>query len=248
MKILVFGAGNWQNEGQADFFKTTFEEWRNRVRCFCGDPEMFISAGTYSDPKFNPIPSIPVIQNGITTTRPYSRDWNYGRNGFITGCWHSLLNKEFDVLVHVQCRTLLGEDLLTNLHRFMDSDKQIMAPKYVSKTRGIDNSVDIAMMAMKPDAVRTYTSFGIRPSLSPYDQMNSEEEAFELFGNVWYNPWPNVSSNRKRESGIGIDSDDDLSKEEFMKLPMIAAHKHASEEDIKDWCKAHPCKVNGGLL
>lgn len=247
MKIVVYGVTNWDSQAQVDYLKPSLEEWRNRVRCFCDEPEMFMACGTYSDPKLNPL-NIPLIQNGVTKTRPYSKDWNYFRNGFITGCWHSLLNMEFDVLIHVQCRTLLGADLMSNLHRFMDSNKQIMAPKYVSKTRNIENSVEVGMMAMKPDAVRLYTSFGIRPSLSPYDQINCETEALELFGNSWYNPYYEINTCRKRESSFGKDGVDDLRKEEFMKLPIIAAQKHASEQDIQDWCNAHPYKSKGGIM
>lgn len=246
MKILVFGVANWDNQSQADFLQPYMEEWRNRVRFFLDDPEVFIATGTYSDEEFCPI-NVPIIQNGVTKTRPYSKDWNYFRNGFITGCWHSLLNNDFDVLFHVQCRTLLGIDMMSTLHRFMDSNKQIMAPRYVSKTKNIKNSVEVGCMAMKPDAVRTFTSFGIRPSLSPYEQINCETEALELFSSSWYNPWPTFDTCRKRESNFGKDSEDDLSKDEFMKLPVIAAQKHASGDDVKDWCKEHPYNIKGGI-
>jgi|TARA_R110002126_G_scaffold122632_2_gene264413 hypothetical protein len=247
MKVVVFGTTNWDSKAQVDYLRPSLKEWKNRVNYFCGDPEMFISSGTYSDPKLNPL-SIPLVQNGVQKTRPYCKEWNYFRNGFITGCWHSLLNMEFDVLVHVQCRTLLGTDLMSMLHRFNDSVNQIMAPRYVSISRNISNSVEVGMMAMKPDAVKTFTSFGIRPSLSPYEQINCEEEALELFSTSWFNPFPAISSCRKRESGFGEDGPDDISKEEFLKLPLIAAQKHASEKDVLDWCKRHPYDIKGGLI
>jgi len=247
MKIVVFGVGNWDSQAQADFLKPSYEEWRGRVRYFCNEPEMFIATGTYSNPKEAPL-NVPIIQNGITKTRPYSKNWNYFRNGFMTGCWHSILNMEFDVLFHVQCRTLLGADMMSNLHRFMDSSKQIMAPRYVSKTREIENSIEVGCMAMKSDAVRLFTSFGFRPSLSPSAQVNCETEALELFKDSWYNPYPEINSCRKRESSFGKDGEDDLSKEEFMKLPLIAAQKHASGQDVKDWCAAHPYGLKGGIL
>ena len=246
MKIIVYGVTNWDSKAQADYLCPSLEEWRNRVRYFLHDPEIFMTTGTYSDSKFNPL-NIPLIQNCITKTRPYSKEWNYFRNGFITGCWHGLLNMEFDILFHVQCRTFLGVDLISDLHRFMDSNKQIMAPRYVSKTRNITNSVEVGCMAMKPDAVRLFTSFGVRPSLSPYDQVNCEKEALDLFGNSWYNNKPEISTIRKRESSFGKDMDEDISKEEFMSLPIIAAQKHASEQDIFDWCLAHPYGNNGGI-
>lgn len=245
MKILVFGVTNWHSQHQADYLKKSLEEWRNRVRYFCGDPELFISTGTYSDPAFSPL-NVELVQNGIPKTFPYSKNWNYFRNGFITGLWHSILNKKFDVLVHVQCRTFLGIDLIQPLHRFMDSSKQIMAPRYVSKTRGIDNSVEVGMMAMKPDAVRIFTTFSNRPSFSQREQPNCETEAYNLFEKEWYNPFPEINSCRKRESGIGKDSVDDLTMEEFMKLPLIAAQKHADENDIIAWCAAHPYGSKGG--
>jgi hypothetical protein len=247
MKIVAYGVGNWDNQVQAEHLKIYYEEWRNRVRAYCNEPEMFIATGTYSDPKFTPL-NLPVIQNGVTKTRPYTKEWNYFRNGFITGCWHALLNLEFDVLIHVQCRTLLGVDLMGNLHRFMDSSKQIMAPRFVCIPKNIHNSVEVGLMAMKPDAVRLYTSFGLRPSISPFDQINCETEALELFSDSWYNPYPEVHTCRKRVNSFGKDSEDDLSKEEFMKLPFIAAHKHAKKEDVEDWCHAHPCKIKGGIL
>ncbi len=246
MKILVYGVTNWDSKAQADYLKPSLEEWRNRVRYFCNDPELFMASGTYSDPTHNPL-NIHLVQNGVTKTRPYCKNWNYFRNGFITGCWEALINREFDILVHVQCRTFLGTDMISNLHRFNDSNKQIMAPRYVSKTRNITNSVEIGCMAMKPDAVRLFTSFGLRPSLSPFEQKNCETETLDLFGDSWYNMYPEISTTRKRESSFGKDSDDDLSKDEFMKLPIIAAQKHASKEDIQEWCHAHPYDTKGGL-
>jgi hypothetical protein len=247
MKIIVFGVGNWDSKAQSDALKPSYEEWRNRVRYFCGDPEMFISTGTYSDPNFNPL-NIPLVQNGITKTRPYSKNWNYFKNGFNTGCWNALINKEFDILLHVQCRTLLGEDLTTNLHNFMDSTKQIMAPRWISKTKKIKNSVEVGMMAMKPDAVRIITSFGIRPAFSPIGQLNCETEALELFSDSWYNPYQSINSIRKRDTGLGKDSEYDVPRDEFLSLPMIAAQKHASKMDVEDWCAEHPCTVKGGFM
>lgn len=247
MKVLVFGVANWDNQAQADYFKPYMEEWRNRVRYFVNEPDMFISTGTYSDPTQMDV-NVPIIQNGITKTRPYSRNWNYFRNGFLVGCWNAILNYDFDILLHVQCRNLIGIDMISMLHRFNDSNKQVMAPKYISESRDIKISIDVGFLAMKPDAVRTYTTFGIRPSLSPFDQINCETEAYEIFGDSWYNPFPEINTIKKRESNFGKDGDADLSKEEFMRLPIIAAQKYANIEDVKDWCNAHPVKSKGGLV
>jgi len=247
MKVVVFGIANWDCQAQADYLKPYMEEWRNRVRFFVNDPEIFISTGTYSDPKYSPL-NLPLVQNGITKTRPYSKNWNYFRNGFMTGCWNALLNMDFDVLFHIQCRNLLGTDMISNLHRFMDSTKQIMAPRFVSKSIGIDNSVDVSLMAMKPDAVRLFTSFGLRPSLSPFEQQNCETEALELFKDSWYNPYPEINTCSKRVSSFGNDGPDDMSKEEFMRLPFIAAQKHASSQDVADWCAEHTYIAKGGIM
>ena len=248
MKVVVFGVTNWDNEIHANAVAPEIEEWRDRVRCFIKEPEIFIASGTYSDPKFNPINPIKLIQNGVTKTMPYSVGWNYFRNGFITGCWNALLNMEFDILFHIQCRNFVGIDLMTNLHRFNDSNKLVMALNYENKEHNI-KGIDVSCIAMKPDAVRMYTTFGTRPSFTIQDFTNCEQEALELFSDYWYNPYPEINTCKKRSSEFAVDSEgSDLSKEEFMRLPIIAAGKHAPREDILEWCEKHPCKKKGGIM
>jgi len=248
MKVVVFGVGNWDNKLQSDADKLTYNEWYNRVRCFVGDPYTFIATGSYSEPKYNPL-NVDLVQNGITKTNPYSRRWHYFRNGFQTGLWNSLLNLDFDILFHVQCRSLLGIDMIPYLEQFNKSSKQIMAPTSKTTTSKDDPYVEIGVMAMKPDAVRMLSTFSLRSSFCFAKDITCEQEIRDMFRGSWYNPFPEIKTIKKRFTQMGVDSEEmDMSKESFMKLPIIAAGKHASNEDIQDWCDAHPYKLKGGIL
>jgi len=242
-KLIVFGVTHWNSKKDVNEQKNHLIEWYTRVKKYVPYSEIFLTAGTYSDPAFNPL-RIPIINNGIKYTQEYCIEWNYFRNGFMTGIWHAALNLDFDVLCHIQCRNLIGEDLTQYFEDFYKRDESIMAPQWNSSKRG--TCIEVSLMAMKKPAIEKYLAGGLRPSLSPYGPLlNTEEEAFHLFDKgEWYNPFYWIKSIRKRDpdkwnAGRKY-SQWDVKMEDFIKLPFVASSIHCSKEELEEWKKEHP--------
>jgi len=244
MKVVVYGVVHWDSEKHAKEQRSDLIEWYTRVKKFIPCDDIFLTAGTYSNPQFNPLP-IPIINNGIKYTNEYSIEWNYFRNGFMTGIWHASMNLDFDILFHVQCRNLIGEDLSPYLENFYNREEIMMAPQWKASRWGI--TVEVSLMAMKNDAVKKYVGGGLRPSLALYSPvLNTELEAFHLFNEngQWYNPFYWITSTRKRDpdkwnAGRKY-SQWDVPMNRFLKLPFIAINKHCSKEEADEWRKENP--------
>jgi hypothetical protein len=251
MRVMVFGVCNWDTEEDALGQKEHLEDWLTRVNYFIKPSNVFLAAGTYSNPKWSPLPQLRLVQNYWIPLGPYSPVNNYFRNGFMAGLWHSLINEygNFDILFHMQCRQLIGEDITDKLSDFLNhKDKFIIAPRW----RDYDhnrwcNYVDISNVGMKPIAVQMLTAMGLRPSIGlridPGEEyyVQSEEEAALLFQNHWYNPWPEIETTRQISWRLYPRKNKELTREELLKLPFVATtRKNSIEEDINEWKRTHP--------
>lgn len=248
MKIAVFGVYHWLNEPptqeQIDYCK----DWEARIHKHIGECEIFVTTGTYSDPKFSPFSkNIPIIQNGCPPTQKYSVDHNYFRNGFMTGIWHALLNiKDYDILYHVQTRVKIGDNLTSHLQEFIKLENcSVMAPRFASN---LGTLIEISCMAMKPSAVLAYATQGLRATFTPPDSntMSCEQEAYLMFYQTWYNPWPHVITTRQLDpdqrglphpfySAFTISESTEINK-----LPMISTGKHILDKFSQQWEQQHP--------
>lgn len=253
MNVIVYGVHHWTNEKQSDECIAHCKEWYDRIMKFVPNvKKVIIATGNYCNLEFNPFPKeVQIIQNKIPLSEPYSRKYNYFRNGFMTGIWHTLLNEEnWDVLFHVQGRVLLGKDLANEFKSFIENEKvSIMAPRF---TQFIGTSVEISIIAMKPNAVQKYATSAIRQSFECYNEidMNCEDEAYIMFSNAWYNPWPQVISNRQLDyfnNDAGIQTNElspfaIMDETEFNKLPFIATgDKHVTSKFLNSWKENNPC-------
>lgn len=238
MKIQTFGVTYWSK--QSNDYKLTYDmlnEHHNRIQKYISSTQMFYAPGSYSNPYDCPVKNVDVIQIGIENTKPYSRDWNYFHVGFMTGIYHALLNTDFDVLVHVQDRTLIGINLLPIISEFMSRKEIICAPKYTSLG---GTSLETGLMIMKPEAVKIYATQHKRISLSDDPQMNVEEEAFGLFWDKWWNPWPHVSTIRQYDVIRDAYNAFNLDESHFLQLPFIAAGAKHCDKDLQNkWINNH---------
>jgi hypothetical protein len=237
MNVLVYGVTNWDDKSHADSESKVLHEWYDRTSSFVNYNDIFLSTGTYSDPEFNPL-DIPVIQNNLPKTEEYGRGWNYFRNGFVTGIWSALFRDDWDILLHNQCRILLGEDMNKHLEAFMDSPELIMAPKF-SNVACL--AVEIGFLAMKREAALRVVTQSRRPSLYHDDHavVNCEDEIYQLFSDSWYDPF-DIRTTRKRDWNWPEESPYHLEMEEFLSLPLISASHHATSEEIDEWINKHP--------
>ena len=250
-RIIVFGVCNWDNKEHAESQKEHLTEWLNRVNYFINPEKVFLAAGSYSNPEYNPLPELQLVQNYWVPLGPYSPVNNYFRNGFIAGIWNALINEygNFDILFHLQCRQLIGENIETECNDFMNkSDKFILAPKWMDYDHNQwCEYVDISNIGMKPMAAKMFTSMGLRPSIGLRSNINeecyvqSEEEAALLFKNHWYNPWPMIETTRQLSWRLRPRKNRELTRDELLKLPFIATTaKNSIKEDVDEWKKTHP--------
>jgi len=250
-RIIVYGVCNWGTEEYAQSQKEHLTEWRDRINHFIKPDKIFLAAGTYSNPDWNPLPELRLVQNYWWPLGEYSPVNNYFRNGFMAGIWHALINEygNFDILFHLQCRQLIGEDITKECKDFLSKpDKFIIAPKWMDYDHNKwCNYVDISNIGMKPIAAQMFTTMGLRPSIGLRQNLGdeyyvqSEEEAAILFQNHWYNPWPEIETTRQVSWRLYPRKNKELTREELLKLPFVATtRKNSIEGDINEWKKTHP--------
>lgn len=233
MKTHVFGVCYWGQETPH-----YLDDWHARIKAFLPHEKLFLCPGSYSNPDKLHLADVDVVQIGVQNTEHYTRDWCYFYVGFMTGIYHALLNLDFDILVHVQDRTLIGNYLIRTLEEFSERKEILCAPKLTSQL-GI--GIETGFMAMKREAVLRYATSNLRCALSQYQQMNVEDEAFYMFGEDWWNPFPEVHTTRQEDHTYSTENSPfTLSKPLTARLPIIASGKHCNERYLSEWKKNHP--------
>ena len=103
-----------------------------------------------------------------------------------------------------------------------------------------------------------YAVAGLRQScdISPF-ALNCEEEAFLMFKNSWWNPWPEIptvkqidTTYRALKKNVKFENSDEIYPEKslyditdvdyFKKLPIIANSFHVENSYLKEWLLANP--------
>jgi len=259
MKILVYGVTHWDSE--KDFESPCIKcnrrdgliEWYNRVLRFLPEPhKTFLTAGTYSDPRLNPIP-VDLVQIPLQKALNYSHQNSYYRNGFMVGIWKALLDyPDFDLLIHCQTTRLIGQDLTKIINEFMQREEQLLGPRFTSgaNTKYSETGIDVGFMAMKKNAALMYAVAGRRQSCDNYFlPINCEKEAYLMFKNSWWNPWPKIPTLKQhdltartaKDFGREVSTWYDITDiEYFKKLPIIATGKHVDIDYYIEWLRANP--------
>lgn len=267
MKILVYGVTHWH--GPQDFKKKCcivhdkqliHQEWYNRVSTFIPNSEIFLTTGTYSDPSLNPLP-VELVQIPFRKMIEYSLQNNFFRNGFMTGIWKALLDHpDFDLLIHCQITRYIGVDLTSYIQEFMSRPEQLFSIRFTSgfKKQLDVRGIDVGFMAMKRNAALMYAVGGLRQSCdASFYPLNCEEEAYLMFKDSWWNPWPNIPTvkqlDRTYQALKKNVMTEEMSKklpehslytitdlEYFKKLPIIASSYHVSDKYLIEWLRANP--------
>lgn len=250
MKIIVYGVHHWNDNAPDKKTKQYCKEWYDRIiKNIPNVSEVFVTTGSHSNPNKSPFPKkVSIIQNKIPYTQPYTLYHNYFRNGFMTGIWHALLNiSDWDILLHVQSRVLVGDNLTKQFQDFQNSSKQVICPSLIQQ--GI-NSMEISFFGMKPAAVMKYATGGHRPSFH-YDSTeytyNCEEEAYLMFHKTWFNPWPEIITTRQLDKScrsVGLKTEHSpfslFNLRDIEKLPVVSTGIHILPEYLQHWKNTHP--------
>ena len=242
MKLLAFGIFYWRSQSDAQKAKSSMVEWKKRLDHYLDDPDIFITSGTYSDPKYNPT-NMEFVQIDLPVTKPYSTGWNYWKHGFLTGVYHAMLNKrDWDVLCYVHYNLLLGENLIPKLKDFYDTPKEIASCSFIDPK---GTFLEAGLMFLKKDAVLKYMTTNFKPCLDQSNRMYIEEEMMELFSDSWYNLYPEIptfrtNSDRSDEPDVMEYLENySIDREQIPNLPFMF-QTHFIEPEIESWKRKHP--------
>lgn len=244
MRVVVFGVTNWDDKSQAEKQTTQLRKWEERVRAFIPNvTEVFLTCGSYSPPEFNPT-DLPIHQVPMYRGAPYSVQNNYFHLGLKTGLWKKCIDDDYDLLIHCQTTRFISSAVTDALNKFMDMPELVMAPRFSSM---IGTSIDVGFLAMKPKAVLYYCAAGHRYSLHQTNKcLNCEEEAYLLFNETWFEPFPQCITTKQLD--ISAEYDDPYNSpftikrlKDFIQYPIIATGKHVEPHYLQEWEKYNAC-------
>lgn len=188
MKIAVYSLTYWYTEAEAKSKKKELEAWERSIRRSINPDYMWLVSGTYSDPAFNPVPHVPLINTGIKKT--HGNDflyWSYANLAHTLGIYNALLNTDCDLCAQFSTDSIINIDYKPFLDAFMNRPELVMAP-------GWCGNIEDAAIFYKREGLLEYTSKRRRPILvEPGTQpppLMTEQEALEIFKGKWWNPWP----------------------------------------------------------
>ena len=241
MRVWVYAVTYWR-AGDEDGDKRSDQvlpQWRKRVDRFIDPEHTFFSLGTTSSGPC-PVTIDKVIDVGLEFTKPYDNAWNYARSGFLSGLYYALLNRDkWDVLLHVQDRTMVGVPIRPLLEDFVKSDDILFGPSWSSDFVP-DVNPETGFIGFKEEGVREFVTRCQRASLMLEHTFSLEEECRQLMGDRWWNPWPEFKTTRRRDVIWPIEESRLLTDEEFYRLPVVSGGKHCSDEQLAKWSELHP--------
>ena len=156
MNIVVYGVHHWPNREPTQLELDRYREWYDRI--VYNIPyisSISIATGCYSNPAHSPFPpEVNIIQNKVPYTKEYSKEHNYFRNGFVSGVWYNLLNRDnWDVLLHIQSRVFIGDKMDKIFDDFYTMPQQVIAPNLICQA---GSWMEISFFGMKPIAAMKY--------------------------------------------------------------------------------------------
>lgn len=195
MKIAVYSLTYWYTEAEAQSKKTELENWLSSIDNSIKPDYVFLVSGTYSDPSFNPLPGIPLINTGIAKT--HGNDflyWSYANLAHTFGIYNALINTDCDVCAQFSTDSVININYRPILEEFMKRPELVCAP-------GWHYWIEDAAIFYKREGMLKYVSQRRRPCMmEPSDNktiMTTESEAKEIFDGRWWNPWPEFRTLRQ---------------------------------------------------
>lgn len=243
MKIITSSVINWSSHNDALQQRDSIIEWKKRIDKYLNHPYIFLTAGSYSDPKWNPT-NLPLVQIDLPVTKPYSLGWSYWKHGFVTSLYSALLsNQPWDIYAYIHHQVLLGEDMIPKIRDFFDSSSLLMAAKFEWPWGTI---VDTGCMFFKRDSLVKYITSQPRPILSDNNDVLIEQDIMDIFRNSWSEMYPEIPrfrSSLNASDGTEIEkeffSKYHVSPDQMIKLPFFTKN-HFNEEDRVLWERSNP--------
>src|SRR5688500_7704629 len=101
--------------------------WEFRMRQLFSPIALFLSSGTWSDPRSNPLINVPIVNAGAIYDGPYEGHYrSYPKCAFTAAMAFALNRNDWDLLVMLDVDALLGDIDLNQLLREFAQRKEIM--------------------------------------------------------------------------------------------------------------------------
>jgi len=201
MRILAWTMDYWNDEAHANRRNgkwDSLQEWATRMEHFFSPMELFLSSGTWSDPKWNPVPYVKVVNAGAPNDKPYDFHCNhYGCCALAAAAFYALNRNDWDYLVFLDTDSLIGDVNLPALFaEFGQRPETILAPGWLGGVGGpfvVWKRAGVCTLAHK----RLYPNISVTPRPQIW-----ERECRDMFGKDWWNPWPQHSTlDMRHDSG-----------------------------------------------
>lgn len=189
MNIIAFTTTYWNDKASADKQRDALERWCHNMLKYLKPSYIFMCAGTWSNPALNPVPYLPLINSGVRSQLPY--DYfrrQYSICAFMAGCFHALNRDDWDIAVLMDYDAWIGNVNFPKLFaEFQSRPEIIMAPGWYDGIGG-------PMIVFKREGLARVAHYRIHPNLRDMDEPERpqviERELRSIFGNRWWNPWP----------------------------------------------------------
>jgi hypothetical protein len=157
---------------------------------------MFLVSGTWSDPAFNPIPSIPVINAGVIKDAPYEGHYRHYNKCAFTAAMAYALNRrtEWDLLVLSDTDCLFGDIDLDSLIKEFHGRPEILMGAATNCSAGCNPESPFTIW--KHDGAVRLLHYRQCPNLLDMEEERKWvwdiEMAYIYRRGRWWNPWPEV--------------------------------------------------------
>lgn len=186
--------GYWHDETLSNYScqppELQLPSWRERMLRLFSPVGLFIMSGTFSDPRFNPTPDIPVVQAGCPFDAQYEGGRrHYGKAAFTAGVAYAMNRTDWDLFVAMDVDALFGNiNLDALLKEFTTRPETMLAPGWLGYPGG-------PMQCWKREGASRLMHYRQTANLRDNDeaiQLIWEKELLHIFRGRWWNPWPTL--------------------------------------------------------
>lgn len=203
MKILAWTLSYWDNEQHSHRWDGQWyglPAWKARVGQYLKPFDTFIASGTWSDPKWNPIPGTTVVNAGVPKDSPYEGNKrHYGICAFAAASHYALNRTDWDYCVTLDTDALIGAvDFPYIFTEFAKRKEIMMAPSWYNlDPTGMAYYIGGPFQCWKREGVvrlaHNRKLSDLRDADEPGREWFWERECFYMFrGGRWWNPWPHI--------------------------------------------------------
>ncbi len=204
MRIANFITAFWHTEAEAsEKGEGPFglRQWLINTRNLFSPEFSLIACGTYSNPKWSPLPSsVSVVNSGLQFTKPYEHHfWSYAGAAQTAANAYLLNREDWDLAVNLDNDCLVGAvDFDSILREFADRPELLLTPDWHGRPGG-------PFVVWKREGVARWQHMRRRANLielidNGYPETLPpliEDELGDIFKGLWWNAWGDIPTMRQ---------------------------------------------------